>query len=75
MCSNYIYSKLNKFTCEGTIPLLTLAVFVSVLEGLHQAQSLVHGATNRQVIDGDLPQNALVVNHKQTSGGAQGERF
>ena len=55
MCSNYIYSKLNKFTCEGTIPLLTLAVFVSVLEGLHQAQSLVHGATNRQVIDGDLP--------------------
>lgn len=46
--------------------LLTLSMFVSVLEGLDQAQSLIHGATHRQVVDGDLPQDALVVNHKQT---------
>lgn len=46
--------------------LLTLPVFVSVLEGLDQAQSLVHRATHRQVVDSDLPQVALIVNHKQT---------
>lgn len=40
-------------------------MFVGVLEGLDKAQSLIHRATNRQVIDGDLPQDALVVNHKQ----------
>lgn len=41
-------------------------MFVSVLEGLHQSQRLVHRATHRQVVDGDLPQDALIVNHKQT---------
>ena len=41
-------------------------MFVSVLEGLDQAQSLVHRAAHGQVIDGDLPQDALVVDHKQT---------
>lgn len=46
--------------------LLTLSVLVSVLEGLDQAQSLVHRASHRQVVDGDLPQVALIVDHKQT---------
>lgn len=41
-------------------------MFVSKLEGLDQAQGFVHGASHRQVIDGDLPQDAFVVNHKQT---------
>lgn len=41
-------------------------MFVSVLEGLDQAQSFIHRATHRQVIDGDLPQDALVIDHKQT---------
>lgn len=45
----------------------TFSIFVSVLEGLHQSQSLVHRASHRQVIDGDLPQDAFIVNHKQTS--------
>lgn len=46
--------------------LLTLSIFVCVLEGLNQAQSLVHRTTHRQVVNGDLPQDALVVNHKET---------
>ncbi len=49
-------------------------MFVSVLEGLHQSQRLVHRAAHRQVIDGDLPQDAFIVNHKQTSVGAGRDR-
>lgn len=45
---------------------LTFSMFVSVLKSLYQTQGFIHGATHRQVIDGDLPQDALVVNHKQT---------
>lgn len=45
---------------------LTLSIFVSVLEGLHQAQGLIHRATHGQVVDGDLSQDPLIVNHKQT---------
>lgn len=47
---------------------LTFPIFVSELEGLDQAQRFVYGAAHRQVIDGDLPQDALVVDHKQPSG-------
>lgn len=45
--------------------LLTFSIYISELEGLDQTQSLIHRTTDGQVIDGDLPQNALVVNHKQ----------
>lgn len=45
--------------------LLTFSILVSKLEGLDQTQNFIHRAADRQVIDGDLPQNALVVNHKQ----------
>lgn len=41
-----------------------------MLEGLHQSQRLVYRAAHRQVIDGDLPQDAFIINHKQTSVGA-----
>lgn len=51
---------------EGMAVLLTLSIFVCVLEGLNQAQSLVHRTTHRQVVNGDLPQDALIVNHKET---------
>jgi len=44
-------------------------MFVGVLEGLDQAQRLIHGAADGQVVDRDLPQDALVVNHKQTPDG------
>lgn len=47
--------------------LLTFSIFVSELEGLDQAQCFVYRAAHGQVIDGDLPQDALVVDHKQTS--------
>lgn len=50
---------------------LTLSMFVRVLEGLDQAQSLIHRATHGQVIDCDLPQDALVINDKQTPEKAQ----
>lgn len=49
---------------------LTFSIFVGVLEGLHQSQRLVYRAAHRQVIDGDLPQDAFIINHKQTSVGA-----
>lgn len=48
--------------------LLTFSIFVSELEGLDQAQCFVYRAAHGQVIDGDLPQDTLVVDHKQTSG-------
>lgn len=41
-------------------------MFVSVLEGLHQTQGLVHRTTHRQVVDGDLPQDSITIDHKQT---------
>lgn len=44
---------------------LTFSKFISVLEGLDKAQRLIHRATHRQVIDGDLPQDALAVDDKQ----------
>lgn len=50
-------------------------MFVSELEGLDQTQSFIHRAADRQVIDGDLPQDAFVVDYKQTperqTGGLQ----
>lgn len=46
---------------------LTFSVFVSELKGLDQTKGLLNGASNREVIDGDLPQDALVVNDEQTS--------
>lgn len=52
----------------ATSPLLTFSIFVCELEGLDQTQSFIHRATDRQVIDRDLPQDALVVDHEQTPG-------
>ena len=46
-----------------------LAMFVSVLEGLHQAQCLIHRSAHRQVVHGDLAEDALGVNDEQASGG------
>lgn len=40
-------------------------MFVSELEGLDQAQSLIHRTTHREVVDGNLPQDALLIDHKQ----------
>lgn len=39
----------------------------SELECLDQSDSLIHGASNRQVIDGDLAENALGVNDEQAT--------
>ena len=44
----------------------TFSILVGVLEGLDQTQSLVHRATHGQVVNGDLPQDTLIVDHKQT---------
>ena len=44
----------------------TFSILVGVLEGLDQTQSLVHQATHGQVVNGDLPQYTLIVDHKQT---------
>lgn len=42
-------------------------MFVGELKGLHQTQGFINGAPHRKVIDGDLPQNAFVINDKKTS--------
>lgn len=44
-----------------------LTVLVRELERLHQTQRLIHGAADRQIVDGDLAQVTLVVNDEQTS--------
>lgn len=42
-------------------------MFVGELKGLHQAKGFINGTPHRQVIDGDLPQNAFVINDEKTS--------
>lgn len=44
---------------------LTFSVLVSKLERLDQAEGLVHRTSHRQIVDGNLPQDALIINHKQ----------
>lgn len=43
-------------------------MLVSELKGLDQTQSLLNRATNWEVIDGDLSQDAFGVNNEQTPG-------
>lgn len=45
------------------------SVLVSELKGLDQTQGLLNRASNWKVIDGDLSQDALVVNDEQTPVG------
>lgn len=44
-----------------------LAVHISVLQRLHQAQRLVNIATDRQIVDGDLAQVLLAVDDEQAA--------
>lgn len=46
-----------------------LTVLLGELESLNQSQGLVHGSTDRQVVDGDLSQGSLRVNQEDTSQG------
>lgn len=46
---------------------LTFSVFVGELKGLHQTQRLVDGATNWQVVNGYLPQDAFIVDDEEAS--------
>lgn len=46
---------------------LTFSVLVSELKGLDQTQGLLNRASHWEVIDGDLPQDALGVDDEQTS--------
>lgn len=43
----------------------TLPVFVSVLEGLHQPQSLIHRSSHGKIVHSDLPQDASVVDDEE----------
>ena len=45
---------------------LTFSVLVSELKGLDQTQGLLNRASHWEVIDGDLSQNALVIDDEQT---------
>ncbi len=42
-------------------------MFVGELKGLHQAQGFIDGAAHWQIIDGNLPQNALAINDEKSS--------
>ena len=44
-----------------------LAVLVGELEGLDKAQGLVHAAADGAVVDGDLAQDALVVDDEEAA--------
>ena len=46
-----------------------LAVLVRVLESLHQPQRLVHGPAHGEIVHGDLPQHALVVDDEEAAEG------
>lgn len=41
-------------------------MFVGVLEGLHQPQSLVHRSSHGKIVHGDLPQDASVVDDEES---------
>lgn len=45
----------------------TFSVFVSVLEGLDQPQGLIHGPPYWEVVHGDLPQDAFVIDDEESS--------
>lgn len=46
-----------------------VSCLVGVLEGLNQTERLVDTTAHRQIVDGDLPQNALVVNDEEATQG------
>ena len=45
--------------------LLTFPMLVCVLEGLDQPQSLIHGASHRQIINSDLAKDTLAIDDKE----------
>jgi hypothetical protein len=49
-----------------------LTVLVNVLEGLHEAKSLVDAATDRSVVQGGLHKNALRIDDEETTVGVAG---
>lgn len=55
-----------KIHFEKSSPFCTFAVFVSVLEGLHQPQSLIHRSPHRKIVHGDLPQDAFVIDDEKS---------
>eukprot|EP00695_Tsukubamonas_globosa_P003627 TRINITY_DN742_c0_g1_i10.p1 TRINITY_DN742_c0_g1~~TRINITY_DN742_c0_g1_i10.p1 ORF type:complete len:141 (+),score=52.72 TRINITY_DN742_c0_g1_i10:69-491(+) len=46
-----------------------LAVDISVLEGLEEAEGLIDGTANGEIVDGDLAESALAVNDEKTTEG------
>lgn len=44
----------------------TFSMLVCELKGLHQTQRLVNRAADWKVIDGDLPQDPLIVDNEKT---------
>lgn len=44
---------------------LTFSMFVGELKGLDQTKGLLNRASNREVVDGDLSQDAVWVNNEQ----------
>lgn len=54
--------------CSMSQQQLTFSVLVGELKGLDQAHGLLNRASNWEVVDGDLSQDALVVNDEQTPG-------
>lgn len=45
----------------------TFSMFVCVLEGLDQPESLIHGSSHWKVVHGDLPQDAFFINDEEPS--------
>jgi hypothetical protein len=47
-------------------------MLVNVLEGLHEAKSLVDAATDRSVVQGGLNEHALRIDNEETTVGVSG---
>lgn len=41
-------------------------MFVCVLEGLHQPQSLIHRSPHRKIVHSDLPKDAFVIDDEKS---------
>lgn len=64
MVTLYAYRILSGFPPSGTY----FSVLIGVLECLNQTQSFVNRSAHRQVIHGNLSQNAAIIDDEQSSG-------
>lgn len=73
-CSFWSYTRIRWCTdshpapsSHSTFIACTFSVFVCVLEGLDQPESLIHRSPHWKIVHGDLPQDAFIINDEEPS--------